>query len=96
MSCAFSAVQTSQPEIVVLTAFESDLVSCWRSSFVRDSLQLTFCVSVGEEADLGFELTRRICLRHCAREGLVRKRALCDDFSNDNDMLLVCLCEVRK
>lgn len=59
-------------------------------------MRLTFCVSVGEEADLGFELARRVCLRHDARRRLVRDRTRCDDFSDDNDMFLVCLCEVRK
>jgi hypothetical protein len=58
-------------------------------------VQLTFCVSVEDEADLGFELARRVCLRHEARIRLVRGRALCDDLSIDSDMFLV-ICDARK
>lgn len=51
-------------------------------------VRLTFCVSVGEEADLGLELARRVCLRHGARRRLAGERVLCDDLRSDNDMLL--------
>jgi len=59
------------------------------------SVRLTVCASVGEEADLGLELTRRVCLRHAARRGLDRVRVLCDDFSSDNDMFPT-MCDARK
>ena len=59
------------------------------------AVRLTFCASVGEEADLGLELARRVCLRHAARRGLDRERDLCDDLSSDNDMFLT-MCDSRK
>jgi hypothetical protein len=56
-------------------------------------VRLTFCVlvSVGDEADLGLELARRVCLRHDVRRELDRESVLCDALSSDDDMLLLCL-----
>lgn len=59
------------------------------------SVRLTFCVSVGEEAVLGLELAERVCLRHDARRKPACERVLCDDLSNDNDMILD-ICDAGK
>lgn len=77
---------------MVWTAFESGFVRNVEYKDQLEKVQLTFCPSVGEEADLGFELARRVCRTQGARRTRALERSLCEALSDARDMILVCDC----